>query len=394
MSFLITNLRCATPRFLAMLIVLLFGACIEPYEGPVGSFEDTLVVNARLTNENKKHEIRLNRSYKFDEDGPTPEQNAIVFIIDGAGATYEFEESAPGIYSAVNAFAAEVFTPYYLSIQTENGNSYRSDEMELPKAETKIDELYANRIVDDNGVEGMSIFLDTYDPFKTSNYYRYEYKETFKVIAPFWSSQDAVFIIESTLGGPEFNIILREQEERICYGTGKSNTFDLINTSNLSEDRVTQHAIRFIPRNDYILRHRYSILVRQYVHSAKAFEYYETLDRLTQSSTDPFSEDQPGFLSGNIFSLTDNKENIAGFFDVATVDEQRLFFNWVDFFPGEEIPPYFINCEPREPTNAEDLIQLLTNGNSVFYDNLRFVPRPCGDCTALGSNKIPEFWVD
>jgi hypothetical protein len=377
-----------------MLIVLLFGACIEPYEGPIGSFEDTLVVNARLTNENKKHEIRLNRSYKFDEDGPTPEQNAIVFIIDGAGATYEFEESAPGIYSAVNAFAAEVFTPYYLSIQTENGNSYRSDEMELPKAETKIDELYANRIVDDNGVEGMSIFLDTYDPFKTSNYYRYEYKETFKVIAPFWSSQDAVFIIESTLGGPEFNIILREQEERICYGTGKSNTFDLINTSNLSEDRVTQHAIRFIPRNDYILRHRYSILVRQYVHSAKAFEYYETLDRLTQSSTDPFSEDQPGFLSGNIFSLTDNKENIAGFFDVATVDEQRLFFNWVDFFPGEEIPPYFINCEPREPTNAEDLIQLLTNGNSVFYDNLRFVPRPCGDCTALGSNKIPEFWVD
>lgn len=397
MNFLTTYLRYPIPKFLSMLIVLVFSTCIEPYDGPIGSFEDTLVVNALLTNENKKHQIRLNRSYKFDEDGPTPEQNAIVSIIDGDGEAYEFEETSPGIYASRIVFAAEVFTPYYLSIQTENGNSYRSDEMELPKAETKIDELYADKIVDDNGVEGIGIFIDTYDPFKTSNYYRYEYNETYKVIAPFWSSQDAVFLIESTLGGVEFNIILREQEERVCYGTGTSNTFDLINTSNLSEDRISQHDIRFIERNEYILRNRYSILARQYIHSSKAFEYYETLDRLTQSSTDPFSEDQPGFLTGNIFSLTDNKENIAGFFDVATVDEKRIFFNWVDFFPGEEIPPYFINCEPRTPNSQSDLLQLLTSGNSVFFDQndgTRFVPRPCGDCTALGSNKIPEFWVD
>jgi hypothetical protein len=380
-----------------MLIILAFSACIEPYDGPIGSFEDTLVVNALLTNENKKHQIRLNRSYKFDEDGPTPEENAVVSIIDGDGTIYDFEEITPGIYRAINAFAAEVFTPYYLSIQTENGNTYRSDEMELPKAETSIDDLYADRITDDNGEEGIGIYLNSYDPFKTSNYYRYEYIETFKVIAPFWSAQDAVFIIESTLGGVESNIILREQEERVCYGTGTSNRFDLINTSTLSEDRITQHNIRFISRNDYILRNRYSILVRQFIHSAKAFEFYETLDRLTENSTDPFSEDQPGFLAGNIFSQNETKENVAGFFDVATVAEKRIFFNWVDFFPGEEIPPYFINCEPRVATSQSDLLQLLTSGNSVFFDQnggLRFVPRPCGDCTALGSNKIPEFWVD
>jgi hypothetical protein len=145
-----------------------------------------------------------------------------------------------------------------------------------------------------------------------------------------------------------------------------------------------------------MLSHRYSILVKQFVQSPEAYAYYETLKGLTQSSTDIFSEDQPGFLAGNISALDDPNENVAGFFEVATVDEKRIFFNYEDFFPGEELPPYILNCVPTI-SSGEDLARTLENNTHVFYDingGIRTVPRECGDCTALGSNKIPDFWEE
>lgn len=387
-----------------LLVLFIISSCIEPYEGSFDRFEDTLVVNAVLTNENTKHEIQLARSYEFGEDGPTPEQNAIVTITDADGLIFEFEELYPGIYTSLNAFAAVINNSYFLSISTEDGKSYRSDSMQLPKANTQIDQLYAERTTNDEGVEGLGMFVDTFDPTKSSNYYRYEFIETYKIIAPFWTSFDRILLWETTprtpddnFAGPTFGTVLREQEERLCFGTDTSKGINLINTSNLSEDRLSRHEIRFISHDNYILTHRYSILVRQYIQSPRAFEYYEILKGLSQSSTDLFSEDQPGFLAGNIFAIEDAKENVAGFFEVATIDEKRIFFNYEDYFPGEELPPYYIDCVPYFAGNSIDEANIVKDKSGVYYDNLggvRMVQRPCGDCTALGSNKRPKFWVD
>ena len=387
-------------RFLsviALLGLLLINSCIEPYEGSFGGFDDTLVVNAILTNENKKHEIQLARSYQFDEDGPTPEQNAVVTITDSNDSVIEFQEISPGTYASLIEFAAVTNNSYFLSVTTEEGKSYRSDNMELPKAKTQIDQLYAERITNDNGVDGMGIFVDTFDPTKSSNYYRYEFLETYKIIAPLWSPRDIVLLYETVFDGPYFEVILREQEERLCYGTDSSKTIDVINTSNLSEDRLSSYRVHFVPSDSYTLTYRYSILVRQYIQSPSAFEYYAVLKGLSQSSTDLFSEDQPGFLAGNIFAIDDAKENVAGFFEVATVDEKRIFFNYEDFYEGEELPPYYISCEPYVVSSDDDLAKQIKGQTGVFYDTnggTRLVSRPCGDCTALGSNKKPEFWVD
>ncbi|NNC70578.1 MAG: DUF4249 family protein, partial [Flavobacteriaceae bacterium] len=147
----------------------------------------------------------------------------------------------------------------------------------------------------------------------------------------------------------------------------------------------------------------------QYVHSLEAFSFYETLQGLAQTTGNLFSEDQPGFLQGNIISIDDPKENVAGFFDVATVAEKRIFFNYEDFFPNEELPPYTADCIITSPSTSGSLGQreLL---NQIYDDKIRFydfnfgaipgggpflvVRKDCGDCTALGSNKIPEFWTE
>jgi len=383
-----------TIKLIGFLFLFGISACTEPFQGEVEGLEDVLVVNALITNENKAQEVSLTRPYRFDEDAPTAEQNAIVSIDDGEEQFF-FDEVEPGKYISNIPFAAEISKTYRLDITLENGRSYRSDTMQLPVATTNIDELYAERITDDDGEEGMGIFVDTFDASKQSNYYRYEYDETFKIIAPFWSPQDIVFVIQLSTG-PAFQVILREREERVCYGADSEKTINVINTLNLGEDRLSRFRVRFIGRDNYILSHRYSINVRQYVQTPEAFAYYDALRGLSQSSTTVFSEDQPGFLAGNIFSLDDRNENVAGFFEVATVTEKRLFFDYEDFFAGEDLPPYFQNCIPA-PQSGEDLKGTLARGERVYFDSnggFRTVSRACGDCNALGSNKIPDFWVE
>jgi hypothetical protein len=374
--------------------LFIFWNCTEPFQGEVEGFGDVLVVNTVITNEMKRQEVRLTRSYRFAEKGPIPEEAARVQIETDDGQIL-FDEVEPGNYFSSVPFVAEMNKNYTLSITTADGRSYRSETMQLPIADTTIDQLYAERIVDDNGVEGMGIFVDTFDTSRGSNYYRYDFVETYKIIAPLWSPEDVVFVIQLS-SGPDFAVILREREERVCYGNERAKTINVTNTLNLSQDRLSHYPIRFIGRDNYMLSHRYSILVKQFVQSPEAYAYYETLKGLTQSSTDIFSEDQPGFLAGNISALDDPNENVAGFFEVATVDEKRIFFNYEDFFPGEELPPYILNCVPTI-SSGEDLARTLENNTHVFYDingGIRTVPRECGDCTALGSNKIPDFWEE
>lgn len=382
-------------RAIIFALVIAFQSCTEPYEGTIQGFDDVLIVNTVITNEYKSQEVLLSRSYRFEEERAQPEEKAHIAINVDSGSQFLFEEVEPGKYKSVEPFAAELNTNYKLSITTNDGKSYESDSMQLPTEMTTIDEVYAERTTNDNGVDGMGIFVNTFDPSNNSKYYRYDFVETYKVIAPLWSPNDIVYIGESVFG-PQFNTILREREERVCYGSARPTFINLVNTLNLSEDRLTRQSVRFISSDNYILSHRYSILVRQYVQSPAAFAYYEALNDLIQSSSAVFSEDQPGFLAGNLISIDNSDEKVVGFFEVATVDEKRIFFNYEDYYPGEELPPYAQDCIIAERGDSEELKEVVLDGTAVFYDSnpTRTTRRACGDCTVLGSNKLPDFWVE
>jgi hypothetical protein len=388
--------------------LILFVGCIEPYEGTFGDFEDVLVVNAIITNENKRQEVILTRSYQFEEDGPKAETSAQVKVLSNEGDEYIFEETEAGVYLSVNPFFAQMGKEYSMEIITGNGNLYKSTSMQLPVGSTTVDEVYAQRITNTDGTEGVGIFVNSFDPTGNSKYYRYELIETFKIIAPYWSPYDVVLLGEGEFQD-YYNIILREQEERICYVTNKSNNIILKSTVGLNEDRLKDYNVRFVDQDNYVLSYRYSILVKQYVQTPEAFSYYETLKGLSQTSDNIFSEDQPGYLAGNIFSLDNSNEHIAGFFEVATVDQKRLFLSYDDFFPGEEIPPYLVGCFTLAPSatgriGERELGNLVKEGNVRFYDfnnnsgqnegPFLLVSPICGDCTTLGSNKIPDFWEE
>jgi len=389
---------------------LLGYSCVEPFEPQTVTFESALVIGATITNELKFQQVSLSRTFTFEEDALRAESNANVKIVDDSGNEFIFQESIEGIYVSTVAFAASADSDYKLEITTNDGRSYASQNAQLT-AVTQIDQLYAERLTNDDGEEGVAILLNSFDPSGRSKNYRYVYEETYKIIAPNWTTKDLV-VVPSGPNVPicAVEVVPREQAEQVCYTTDNSNAIILTDTNGLTEDKVDSFVVRFINRDNYIISHRYSILVKQLVQSNEAYTFFETLNSFSGAES-LFSETQPGFLSGNVFSEDDPNEMVLGYFDVASVSEQRIFFNYEDLFPSEPLPPYTIPCvEVAPPLVAPGIppkcvLSIMVEVNSVKYVNendapqlgegpFLVVPRECGDCTALGGTEVPEFWEE
>ncbi|UII78536.1 DUF4249 domain-containing protein [Flagellimonas sp. CMM7] len=383
--------------FLLLLNCTFFG-CVEPFDATTEDFESALVIDALITNEFKQQVIHLNRTFRFEEGSASGESNATVTIGDSMGNDYTFEETLPGRYVSTTMFSAQPNVDYQLSLTTSEGSSYISKPVVLPK-DTSIDNLYASVENNDQNVEGVAILVDTFDPQGESQYYRYDYEETYKIVAPRWNPQDLVAISEN----PDiYELVPRPREEQVCYNTVNSLNIILGNTTGFSEDRLTRFPVRFLDRFDYIIGHRYSILVRQYVISREAHSFYTTLNEFSGLES-IFSENQPGFFNGNITSQNDPKEKVIGFFDVSSVDTERIFFNHEDFFPEDLVPTYPDDCRITTPILGELFGAIRFNVSKYTGPHepadasegiYKLVPRICGDCTVLGSSTIPDFWID
>ncbi len=376
-------------------------SCVEEFEFGTQNFEDILVVQARLTDELKNQEIILSRSFRLENEGPAPEVGATVSIVDDQEVIYPFSEVSPGQYVSDNMFAAEVNLNYQLMITTQTGQSYVSSSVSLPQ-KTQIDNLYAERLINDDGVEGIGILVDSFDATGNANFYRYEYEETYQIIPPFWFDLDIQVISEEP---PEIALITRMREERICYKTNLSKNILLATTNNLEESNVERFMVNFFTPDDQVLRDRYSILVKQYVQSLEAHEFYETLKDFSDSES-LFSQIQPGFINGNILSVDNQDENILGYFEATSVTSKRIFVNRRDLFPSSNRPAYPANC-PFFEVNGADVravisavndrgLKLIGVGTSAGegLGGLTFTFRICSDCNVLGSNIRPDFWVD
>lgn len=407
------------------IIFCLFTGCIETFDfesEDAFNIEGILVVEASLTNELKSHRVLLSKAVGFNDSIAAPEQGARVRITDELQNEFLFEESEPGTYLS-SPFAAQKGVDYQLTIETENGETLVSEPQRF-EAEAQVTNVYAERGTNDVGEDGILIFMDSSDPAGDSKYYRYEYEETYKIIAPNWTSVDFKLTNYDPCALPvityDLEIVPREEEERVCYNTLNSKEIILNSSVDLSGSEVKRFPVRFISNSDFIISHRYSILVKQHVQSTDAFSYYQNLNNFS-SSSNVFAEIQPGFLSGNIAVEGNSEKSVLGYFEVTSVSEKRLFFDYRDFYPDEPLPLYVNRCmltsaplehisycfEGPKPPNPcpQSLIERMAQNLITYVDangaNLGscpgpyiVVPRECGDCTALGSNIVPDFWIE
>lgn len=390
--------------YTCLLLSFMLYSCIEPFVIEEEVFESALVIEATITNEFKQQEIKLSRTFAVDTAGLNPELNASVLVNDGLGNSYVFSESEPGLYLSDEAFLANENVDYSLSIVTSNGREYESKPARFISGASTISNLSARTTVNDLGEEGVGIFIDSSDPTGNSRYYRYTFEETTKLIAPryvgnFLAVIDAeAFLVE---------LQARQLNVQVCYRTETSKSIILTSTANLTEDVVSNFQTRFLLKDNPTLGTRYSILVNQYTQSRDAFVFYNTLKDFSNTGS-IFSQIQPGFINGNVFSATNRDEKVIGFFDVSPVVSQRLFFNYRDFY--DDAPPYAVNCntlfapELKTIGCTSPLIDALLEGIGIYVsengdDNIgsgpyALITPACGDCTVLGTVIEPDFWIE
>lgn len=367
--------------------------CVEPFDAKTEIFENTLVIEATITNEFKKQEITLSRTFRFEDLGLNHEfeQNADVTIIDDAQNEYLFQETTPGKYVSITEFSAQINIAYQLYITTSDGRRYTSNPTSLPEP-TPIHDIQASRIISSDNQEGMGIFVQ-YDPAQNSKFYRYEYEEAYKIIAPKWKGVTIRFIGQGeTITWP------KGPDGRVCYKIEASDNLIINKLTGFGDGQVPKFPIRFINRDDYIISHRYSILIKQFAISKETYTYFETLKKFS-GQDDIFSQTQPGFFNGNVYSENNADENVLGFFDVTSVSIERIFFDYIDFFPNEPLPPYVEEpCNPYIPVPST-IPRLLSQNIVEYYDTNAFgqhrvVSKVCGDCRLLGNTEVPEFWIE
>ncbi len=398
-------------KLLIVASLVLMASCREQIELETENFESILVVEGTITNELKQQEIKLSRTIPLEEGEIAVEDNATVKVIENGTNEYTFSLNNSGVYVSDVEFQAQENLTYKLEILTSDGKVYESFDTHLTPS-SNIDNLYAELSSDGETVD---VLIDSGDDNGIAKYFRYEYEETYKIIAPRHYQYDATIINFSPDGdGPfgqemmyDVEITEREQEERICYSSKKSNGILISSTTDLDDNVVSRHIIRSIPINDPVIRERYSILVEQYTQSIQSHTFYKIINDLGSLSS-LLSESQPGFVAGNIVPVTNSDEKAIGYFEVSSFTSQRIYFDFTDF--NLDIPDYFFECTVLEldynditnmdgdPNERRVIYQLLTLNNYkllTFGSDIYTIVNPeCGDCTSFSSNVQPDFWED
>ncbi|WP_338407966.1 hypothetical protein [uncultured Flavobacterium sp.] len=108
--------------------------------------------------------------------------------------------------------------------------------------------------------------------------------------------------------------------------------------------------------------------------------------------------------------MTKSVHFLLTIYNVSKVFTKRIFFNFFDYYKYYEAPDYPNACEITSPSlraslrQPQSLWRMVKNNEVKFqiendapkYGESKYyvVPRICGDCTVLGSNVVPDFWVE
>ncbi len=419
---------------LRLFILVVASACVESFDTDTEiEITDALVVDARLTTQNSQQSILLSRTFAFDSSTPKPETEANVIVRDDSGTVITFSEVVPGKYTSISIIQLVPGRKYQLEITTKEGLKYISDYEEVP-SNVEIEEVTASRVINNSDIEGVSILVNSSNNNSSPSYFRYEFEETYKLVAPEfnpfdWDEVDYDFFCEDD-DGWEVTTAARDEPARICYATSNSNDIILSSTENLSSNNLENFEVRFLSRENYRISHRYSILVKQYHHSVNAASFYKSLEDFS-SEESIFSNTQTGFLEGNI-NFENSNALVLGFFELSSYSEKRMFFNYEDLFPDEPLPPYIINCfitgKPAlypegfhatvingkvvlDGNDSSPLIEGILSGAFGYHaendtylqldengdeDRAPFLikARGCVDCRVFGENVMPEYWEE
>lgn len=361
--------------------------CKKPFEPPaITANNNYLVVDGVInTGLNSVTTININRSHNLSDTMSidAPELNAKAAILSSNGNTYQLTDTGnTGIYKSA-LLNLDTTKKYSIIISTSDGHKYASDFV-TSKFTWPIDSVYWLQPND------LTIYLDTHDPTNNTRYYRWQYTETWEHDAQLqtaWYVSNGLIIPTDS-----------ETQKSLCWTSDNSPNILLSSTATLNADLIHGFPLITILNPDTKIDKRYSIIVQQYALTQDAYNYWQLIQKTSQT-LGSFFDLQPSQLNGNIHSTTNPDEAVIGFMSASSIQQQRIFIsnssltNW-------RLNPTVYTCDTLEvPVNQMDY-RIYTDdhpGYAPYYfitsGPLVLATSICLDCTLFGgTNTKPSFW--
>lgn len=369
---------------LVLFIILALG-CKESYEPAAITIDRNYLVVDGFINSNRDSltTITLSRTRPLTDSTFTsdPELRARVVIQGEGGDSYTLQERANGVYTA-SLMNINQSSRYRLRVSTVANKEYLSEYVPVQQSPA-IDSVTWEQHDD------VTIYVNTHDPFNNTRYYRWDYLETWEhhsaYDSPWGVSNGYIFIVDVATQG------------FMCWSTVPSTEIVLGTSIQLGQDVISHQPVGMVAQHSVKIGVRYSMLLKQYALTERAFDYWQILKKNTQELGTLF-DPQPSQLRGNIHCITNPAEPVIGYVSVGSVSSKRIFIdkndvsNWnppvTPFCDVKEIPKGFpdplVYTYP-DPTYAP---YYFVTGGGLFI-----AKKECVDCRLQGGvNQKPIFW--
>ncbi len=374
------------PLIKVLILLVSLQACVEPFSPDITKYDDLLVVDAFLSNEETAAVVKLSRSFPYQSDVSKPETSAIVIVSDEDGKNYPLSETSDGLYESGSDLVAVTGKQYMLRIVTSDGSEYESEFQELLRA-APIDSVDFSIAIEDHGTQGSAlngvrIVLnsdDSQDIF--SRYYKWNWVETWEIKPPY----------------------PYPDQQQSCWQSQRSSGIHIGTTQNLVSNSVKNENLFFIGTNQNKLSVRYSVEIKQSALTRDNYIYLDKIKKINEGSGG-FFDPIPGQLIGNIRKLGDPDYPVIGLFEASEVTTKRIFIDRVELKSLGYIVSGFADCQAMEISDSlyfktKNYINwwyLFQYFSSSLNDTIVFIVNQpkCFDCSRIGSKIKPVFWND
>lgn len=267
-----------------------------------------------------------------------------------------------------------------LDSPVEGGTSTQfASEWASPQPAPEIDSL-SYSVDDDYFVLYVSMHSDA-----ESGCFRWDYREDWEFHADFLAEYE--FDPETA----SYTQIWEIPDYYWCWTYSTSSQAGIAIAKSTGGERLVDHEIRDVPRNDRRLQSTYSILVKARSISEEDYEFLHAIEE-NSTSTGSLSSPDPGKVVGNIASLTDESELVTGYIEVSKISSIRLTMDTSAYYTT--VVSESVLFVPDE-SGTMTLVDYYNSGFRPVKDGsegLLWGALRCVDCTADGGTKDKPSW--
>ncbi|MBN2350178.1 MAG: DUF4249 domain-containing protein [Bacteroidales bacterium] len=370
------------------IIIFIGSGCVEPFTPDLNEYKELLVITGEITSQEGIQTVNISRSSPLSDPQYIPEQGCSVEVLDNKGNHFDYSETDPGKYSCyIEQQFLSIGTNYKIKVTTSQGKEYQSEYDSMAPA-APVDSIYykiENRSASptEPSFPGIQIYLDLKAPENFAKNYLWKLEETWeyrsKYLITFRYEDGEIIHYEPTI-----------DSLWACWMIKDIHGLYTESTENLLQNQKKQIPLNFVSNQSPRLQVRYSLLVKQYSLSDKAYEYWKR-QRIETQETGELYDSQPTNAKGNLFCVNNPDEPVLGFFGASAIAEKRVFFDNKFYFQI-----FNFICEIDTIVNYNDfedpyyMISLADDGFGAPFGTAR---EECFDCTKRGgTNIMPKFW--